>query len=285
MKTEQDWENYHKEADQKLVKRIKKCNLGSTIYMILGILSFTWGGSMIPRIMVNIAEMGKVKGHLTFDEIMTFQNRMYLILFVVLLLLCVFFFFKAMFRWDEGERLSASRFHWTPDEEEIEFINKRFDNPFAAYMLSALSPTDTRILEVGFRAITVHSNRGTASCYYSKHGYEQLTNYGTKQLAYYLASKAFTGGFVIYQTKVVPAGSDRYINGVTDIGGIRPPKQTKSKRFKRMLIWLAIWLQDFLRVKTDLKIPREKTGLSPVVNGQIVVNKGYAPKSEGLKPL
>ena len=171
------------------------------------------------------------------------------------------------------------------DEGEIEFINKRFDNPFAAYMLSALSPTDTRTLEVGFRAITVHSNRGTASCYYSKHGYEQLTNYGTKQLAYYLASKAFTGGFVIYQTKVVPAGSDRYINGVTDIGGIRPPKQTKSKRFKRMLIWLAIWLQDFLRVKTDLKIPREKTGLSPVVNGQIVVNKGYAPKSEGLKPL
>ena len=285
MKTEQDWENYHEREDQKIIKKIKRCNIRSTIYMLLGIGSVTGAGNLLGSILKTIAKMSKVKGHLASDDILTHEIIIYSVAFIALLILCVFFFFKAMFRWDEAEKLSEERLHWTPNEEEIEFINNRFDNPFVEYMLSALSPTQTRCVEVGFRSITVHSSRGKASCYYNKHGYEQLTNYGTKQLAYYLAAKAFPEGFTIYQTKMVQAGADRYVNGVTDVGGEPPQKKKRFKRFKRMLIWLAVWLQDFLRLKTNFKMPKEDSMMKPVNNGQIVINKGYTPRPEGLKQL
>lgn len=202
-----------------------------------------------------------------------------------ILILCVIFFFKAMFAWEEAENLSKSRFIWNPNEEEIEFINQRFDNEFVRYMLRAISPTRTRFIQVGFRSIKVSTSIGTASCYYNKHGYEQLTNYGTKQLAYYLASKSFPDGFLIYQAKVVPAGSERYLCGVTDIGGPAPPKKSQFKRFRKMFLWLAFWLQEFLRLKTNFQLPEEESELSPIDNGQIVINKGYTAASEGLKQL
>ena len=59
----------------------------------------------------------------------------------------------------------------------------------------------------------------------------------------------------------------------------------RFKRFKRMLIWLAVWLQDFLRLKTSFKMPKEDSRMKPVNDGQIVINKGYTPRPEGLKPL
>ena len=93
---------------------------------------------MLGSILKTIAKMSKVKGHLASDDILTHEIIIYSGAFIALLILCAFFFFKAMFRWDEAERLSEERLHWTPNEEEIEFINKRFDNPFVEYMLSLL---------------------------------------------------------------------------------------------------------------------------------------------------
>ena len=285
MKTEQDWENYHKAIDMKKVKKIKRCNILSTVYMLCGIGCITLGTGMIRATAAFFGQLADAAGNLSSDDIFADQNILLLAVFGGLLLLCLFFFFRAMFRWDEAERISKSRYQWMPTEEEIDFINKRFDNSFVEYMLSAISPTKTRSVEVGFRSITVHSSRGKAACYYNKHGYEQLTNYGTKQLAYYLASKAFPEGFFIYQTKMVPAGSDLYVSGVTDVGGARPPKPKKLKRLKRMLLWLAVWLQDFLRLKTHFKIAEAEDRMAPVNDGQIVINKGYTPKAEGLKSL
>ncbi len=69
------------------------------------------------------------------------------------------------------------------------------------------------------------------------------------------------------------------------VGGVRPPKPKRRRRFKRMLLWLAVWLQDFMRLKTNFKVPEAEAKTAPVNDGQIVINKGYVSKPEGLKPL
>ena len=286
MKQEQDWEQYHIEQDQKTIKRIKRCNRKSTIYMICGLCSFGLSGTVLANVGDYLAKIFKNKPEeITIEQIFPNQIIFMLVLIGLFLFLCVFFFFKAMFRWDEAERLSASRSFWIPNEEEIEFINERFDIPFTRYMLKAIYPTETRTLEVGLREITVTSSYGEATCNYIKNGYKQLTNYGTKQLAYYLASKSFPEGFIIYQTKIVPAGSERYTGGVTDIGGTPPPKKSQIKRFARMLSWLAVWLQDVLRLRTSFTMIEDEVVMSPVDNGQLVINKGYSSEKKGLKPL
>ena len=57
MKTEQDWENYHESEDQKIIKKIKKCNIRSTNYMLLGIGSITGAGNLLGSILKTIAKM------------------------------------------------------------------------------------------------------------------------------------------------------------------------------------------------------------------------------------
>ena len=78
MKTEQDWENYHKRIDKKKVKKIKRCNILSTAYMICGIGCVTLGSSMIRGIIKLLSEITQVTGALTSDDIFSDENILFL---------------------------------------------------------------------------------------------------------------------------------------------------------------------------------------------------------------
>ena len=92
MTTEQEWENYHEREDQKTIKKIKRCNIRSTIYMLLGIGCVTGAGNLLGSILKTIAKMSKVKGNLASDDILTHEIIIYSGAFIALLILCVFFF-------------------------------------------------------------------------------------------------------------------------------------------------------------------------------------------------
>lgn len=283
--TEQYWEDIHHERDLATVARINKCNRKKTVCLLLGIGFIFWSYSAFYNVCQIFVRAIESDPSMTIGKFVTETASARFIAVGILLLIGLFFLFRAMFKWEESEILIASRFKWIPDEEEIEYIEQRFDNDLIHYVLSAISPVDTKAIEVGINEITIKSNEGDYICNYNKCGYSHLSNYGTKQLAYYLASHSFPEGFTIYQTKIVPAGSEHYIGGYTDIGGQQPPPTKTIKRFAAMLNWLAVQIQVMLRLKTSFKMPDPETGPSPSDNGQIVINKGYRLEKEGMQPL
>jgi hypothetical protein len=151
-------------------------------------------------------------------------------------------------------------------------------------IVDAISSENTKQMEVGFEEVIIKTNEGTFACYYNQHGYSHIDNYGTKQLAYYLASKCFPKGFIIYQKKVAPVGANRYLGGVTEVGGEKK-KEKRIKRYATMINWLAVQIQDKLRLGTGFKMPESESGPSPTNDGQIVINKGYNRSRDGMMPL
>ena len=285
----QNWEEIHKKRDQEVVEKIERCNTRSNIFLFIGIGSFVLGLSAADDILKNffqgIIDQYQATGTVVAEEMFSTIKISSIILLILFILLGMFFLFQAMLNWEKSEKLSASRFLWIPDEEEIRDINERFDNEMIRSLIASIPPVDTKSMEVGFDAVTIRTNEGVFACYFNQQGYEQLDNYGTKRLAYYLASNCFLAGFVIYQKKIAPIGSDRYLGGVTDIGGELPPREKMIKRYFNMYSWLAVRIQDTLKLGTGLKMPEQEDTKSPTNDGQIVLNKGYSSIREGLKPL
>ncbi len=189
-----------------------------------------------------------------------------------------------MLNWEKAENLAASRFFWIPGEEKIEYINQRFDNEMIYSLVDAISSENTKQMEVGFEEVTIKTNEGTFASYFNQHGYSHIDNYGTKQLAYYLASRCFPKGFIIYQKKIAPVGANRYLGGVTEVGGEKK-KKIIIKRYATMINWLAVQIQDKLRLGTGFKMPAAESGPSMTNDGQIVINKGYNRNRDGMMPL
>ena len=289
---DRNWEKEHYRQDVKTVKKINKHNKRSNTYLMLGVFSAMMAISSLGEEAKTVykagREMVKASQKITAAQLFAGVTWSGIIGIVVLALIGLFFMFKAMFRWDEAEQLSATRFSWIPDEEEIDYINTRFDNDFMRRILSYISAKETESIEVGYKEVKINSDEKTDVFNFKQYGYANLTNYGSKQMAYYLASHSFPEGFIIYQTKIAPAGANRYIGGVTDIGGEAPPEPEPTKRFEAMLNWLAGQIQKILkmfRLKVSFKVPKPKAGPSPTDSGQIVINKGYKPDLETRQPL
>jgi hypothetical protein len=107
----------------------------------------------------------------------------------------------------------------------------------------------------------------------------------TKQLAYYLASHSFPDGFVIYQTKITPLGSAKFIGGTTDVGGVPKPAEDEDTHNKKTLARLYEQLREFVRIRNPFKMYLKEPGPSAADNGQIVLNKGFKSKKEGYADL
>ena len=282
---EQNWEEIQHQRDLATVEKIEKCNKKKRINLMLGVVLIILAYSVFYNACDSLGKALNADPSMTIKKYVTENASGQCIAVLVLLLIGIYFLLRSMFRWEESEKLAASRFNWMPDEEEIEYIEQRFDNDLIKFVLTSISPVDTKAIEVGFNGITIKSNDGDYVCNYNKCGYSHLTNYGTKQLAYYLASHSFPEGFTIYQTKIVPVGSEHYIGGYTDVGGQQSTPTRRIRRYVSMLHWLAVQLQEMLRLKTSFKMPDADTGPSPTDNGQIVINKGYRPEKEGMKVL
>jgi len=282
---EQNWEDIQHQRDLATVERINKCNRKKSRCLLLGAVFIILAYSVFYTACDNLGKALNADPSMTVRKFVTETASGQYTAVVILFLIGLFFLLRSMFRWEESEKLAASRFMWIPDEEEIAYIEQRFDNDLISFVLKAISPVDTKAIEVGFSEITIRSNDGDYVCNYNKCGYSHLSNYGTKQLAYYLASHSFPEGFTIYQTKIVPPGAEQYIGGYTDIGGQQQPQARRIRRYVSMLNWLAVQLQEMLRLKTPFKMPDPKPGPSPTDNGQLVINKGYRLEKKGMKEL
>ena len=82
-----------------------------------------------------------------------------------------------------------------PDEAEIADIRKRFDNDFVRGVLSKISAIETESVTVALDGIYIDNNDGEVSYNFNKEGYRKLTNYESKQLAFFIGSEAFPEGF------------------------------------------------------------------------------------------
>lgn len=279
------WEQVHYEKDRMAVRKRDRANNRSGTFMALGLAG---GVAVISSISTIFNEMvnGVPKdydGKLTFAQLTAGIETSSVVMLVFLALLTAFFFIRAMFYWDEAENLETSRYIWYPEKEEVTYIEQRFDTPLVQTILSHLSATSTKMVEVKMNEVIITADDKKSVCNFNRCGYATITNYDTKQLAYYLAVKAFPAGFSIYQSKVALSGTNLGTDGLTE--GTQPVKIKKSKRFKRMLTWLTNRFMERFRLKASFNISPLMEGPSPVNNGQIIINKGFQHKTEGLKTL
>ena len=188
------------------VKKINKLNSRSNTFLLIGLGSFILAlsmlGDMFKAVYESAQEMIKASQKIIFAQLFSDISVASVIAIAVLAVIGLLCIFKAMFIWEEAENLSSSRFFWTPDEDEVKYIEERFDNELTQRILSAVSPTDTESIEVAYKGVKIKSYGGSEVFNFIQNGYARLTNYGSKQMAYYLASHSFPEGFLIYQTKI-----------------------------------------------------------------------------------
>ncbi len=281
LKANNKWEQVHRERDRLKVDRLKNLGVRSKLDVLIGGLLFfaSYNGFIdLAKIMgANVKEPGAFSFHKMIKGIA--PNEFAWV--AVLAALGLLFLFFAMSKNETIDKLTAARYVWMPDSSEVEFIEKRFDNDFARSILSVLSSDDTHSIETGLEAVTVNNNTGSEVFNYNRCGFGRLTNYDTKQLSYYLASRSFPEGFAIYQSKITPVGSEKFIGGTTDVGGEKPPAEDEETHNKKMLARLYEQLREFVRIKNPFKMYLKESGPSAADNGQIIINKGFKADKEG----
>ena len=151
--------------------------------------------------------------------------------------------------------------------------------------MSKVSLRDTESIKVSLDGINIRNNTGDKHCNLNKSGFKRLTNYETKQLAYYIADKMFTEGFTIIQSKKYETVYERYVGGVTEVGGEAPKKKSLMKMAARDVRWLSGRISEIMRIKNPLGPERQTGGPDLLEGGQIILNKGYRPDDSRFKTL
>ena len=281
------WEQVQRERDKLKVDRIKNLGVRSKLDVLLGgLFMFAVYNALLDlgKIMsANAKAAGAAK--LNLNMLVKGVDSGEFGKIAIIAVIGLIFFFLAMSKNETTDRLSESRYSWIPDKVETAFIEERFDNDFIKSILSNISAEDTFSIEAGLDAVTINNNVGPTVFNFNKYGFNRLTNYDTKQLAYYLASHSFPDGFVIYQTKITPVGSAKFIGGTTDIGSDKPPAEDETKHTMKLLARVFEQLREFVRIKNPFKMYLKEAGPSAADNGHIVLNKGYKTNKEGYKDI
>ena len=282
------WDQVQRERDGLKVDRIKNLGTRSKVDVLIGgLFMFAAYSSLIDMVKIMSANVkGKGAGQaLSIHNMVKGIQMDELVWIAVVAVAAMAFFFVAMSKNEKIDKLTDARYRWMPDEAEKKYIEKRFDNDFVRSILSEISSEDTHSIEAGLDAVTVNNSTGSSVFNFNKCGFSRLSNYDTKQLAYYLASHSFPEGFVIYQTKIAPLGSDKFIGGTTDFPDDTPPEEDEKKHTMKMYARLYEQLREFVRIKNPFKMYLREAGPSPVDNGQIVLNKGFRADREGYEEL
>ena len=268
------WEQVHHERDCIKAERIKSLDNRSKVDVVFGALLLFGAYDSLLDLVKSMNENSKGAGLNAFIWI------------AVAAIAGLAFFFLAAKKNANIERLNAARYQWMPDSDEISYIDNRFDKDFIRTILSDISSEDTYSVEVGLDAVTVNNNTGPSVRNYNRCGFRGLTNYDTKQLAYYLASHSFPEGFAIYQNRTALAGADRIIGGTTEIGGERPPAEDEKKHARRMLSKLVDQVKEIFMIrKMHNPFTVAPEGPAAADEGQIVINKGFKVQEEGYAEL
>lgn len=285
----QNWEEIHLEKDEKVQKKIRNHSLRASLAVLLGIWCFymllTVLGSGLKKTYEGVQESVKAGGVLSSEKVLSFISTYEYIQMAALLILGGFFLIRAVHNREQALKLSEQRYYWCPEEKEIAFINQRFDNDLIRSIVKEVSPTGTKSIEVGLEGIVIRSDHGKSSFYLNDYGYRFFDNYTTRQLAYYLGSKCFPEGFYVFQRRISPSGSDRYIGGMVDYGGEKKPQEDRRRKIVSMLLWLYVQIQDMLELDTGVELDDPEPPGSPIDDGHIVINKGFSQEGDGLKEM
>ena len=295
--TSKEWEKRTLEEDSKIKKRIRKYKNRSSRRVILGLIiaffCFDTFNDVIKKISAAAGEYTKTAGksQLSLDVIAgVFKaaakgiDGKLTVAFLILLVLMLAVFFWAISTKNKADALDAEMQIWMPDEAEIADIKGRFDNDFVRNVLSNVSATETESVTVALEGILIESNECEMSFNFNKEGYKRLTNYESKQLAFYIGSQAFPDGFIIHQLKKHATVYDSYARGFTETGEIRKTAPDEAEIAKKNLRWL---LKEIATLTGNKKLrPKdEPVKVVAIEGGHIVINKGYSENSEKYKAL
>ena len=212
--TSKEWEKQVRDNDQKIKNKIKKYRDKSSRRVILGIIVAFFGFDSLDDILKNITktatDYSKTVGKksLSLETISggvhvvakAVDNQLAIATLIVLLLAFIVFAWAISAR-NKADKLDIAMSKWMPTDDEIADIKKRFDNEFVRKVMSNISASETESVTVALDRIVIDNNEGEVSYNFNREGYKRLTNYESKQLAFFIGNEAFPEGFIIHQLK------------------------------------------------------------------------------------
>lgn len=285
--TSAEWKKVHDDEDAKLRKKIKKLSGKSTRRLYLSVIIFIALFAEIGDFLNKIVEkLGNSADPGDLSQVRGFVETPILVQIVLMAVIAVFVLIRAAVLWNRSQNLEESRLYWYPSDEEVSDIRERFNNnDFVKFILSKISSEDTETVKVALDGITISNRTGKEFCSLNGCGYRRLSNYETKQLAYYIAEEAFNGNYTIYQTKRLETIYDRYVGGVTDKGDDGRKGPGIKAMIKKDALWLLTQISSMGIFKRPIYIPPAVKGPASVEGGQIIVNKGYNPEDYMFEEL
>ena len=295
--TSKEWEKRTKKEDLKIKKRINKYSNRSSRRVILGLLIAFFGfdtlNDVIKKMSTAVGEYTKTVGKekLSIDVVAgcfkaaaTGIDGRPVLAALILLLLALAAFIWAIRTRNKADALNAEMQVWMPGGAEIADIKDRFDNDFVRDVLSNISSSETESVKVALEGIQIENNEGEVSFNFNKEGFKRLTNYESKQLAFYIGSQAFPDGFIIHQLKKHATVYNSYARGYTETGDICKKEPEETEVLKKNLRWLLKEIATLTRNKKML--PKEEPVKAvDVEGGHIVINKGYSENSDNYTAL
>ena len=293
--TSKEWEKHSLDGDRKIKKRIEKQRKKGTRRVILGIFIALFGFDYLNDV---IKTFTKVAGQYTkeagknslavvagaFKAGAEGTDSKLVTAALVLILLALAVFIWAVMAKNKADAIEREMFKWEPGEAEIADLRKRFDNDFVRGVLSKVSATGTESVTVALDGILIDNNDGEVSFNFNREGYRRLTNYESKQLAFFIGTEAFPDGFILHQIKRHATVYDNYARGYLEVGEVWEKAPGEEEIAKKNVRWL---LKEIVRLTgyRKLKIKDEPVKQVSVEGGHIVLNKGYSENSEKYKAL
>jgi hypothetical protein len=295
--TSKEWEKQILDGDRKIKKKIDKYRNKGTRRVILGLIVALFGINSLNDVIQKFTKVateytkttGKnsmsldvIAGAVRAGAIGTDSKAAMASLALILLAIAVFMW--AVMARNKADAIETKMFKWMPDEAEIADIRKRFDNDFVRGVLSKISGSETESVTVALDGIVIDNNDGEVSYNFNREGYRRLTNYESKQLAFFIGSEAFPEGFILHQLKKHATVYDSYARGYAETGEIHVKAPDEEEEIKKNVRWLLKEIYKLTRYK-KLKPKEEHEKAVLVEGGHIVLNKGYRENTEKYKAL
>ena len=293
--TSKEWEKHTLDGDRKIKKRIEKHRKKSTRRVILGIFIAFFGFDYLNDVIKTFTKVAgaytKEAGEKSLEVVAgAFKagaqgtDSRLVTAALVLILLAFAVFLWAVTAKNKADEIEREMFKWEPSEDEIADLRKRFDNEFVRDVLSGISASETESVTVALDGITIDNNDGEVSFNFNREGFRRLTNYESKQLAFFIGTESFPDGFILHQIKRHATVYDNYARGYLEVGEVWEKAPGEEEIAKKNVRWL---LKEIVRLTgyKKLKIKDEPVKQTSIEGGHIVLNKGYSENSDKYRSL
>jgi hypothetical protein len=293
--TSKEWEKHTLDGDRKIKKRIERHRKKSTRRVILGIFIALFGFDYLNDVIKTFTKVAgaytKEAGEKSLEVVAgAFKagaqgtDSRLVTAALVLILLAFAVFLWAVTAKNKADEIEREMFKWEPGEDEIADLRKRFDNEFVRDVLSGISASETESVTVALDGITIDNNDGEVSFNFNREGFRRLTNYESKQLAFFIGTESFPDGFILHQIKRHATVYDNYARGYLEVGEVWEKAPGEEEIAKKNVRWL---LKEIVRLTgyKKLKIKDEPVKQTSIEGGHIVLNKGYSENSDKYRSL